>query len=457
MKRPIRIAALALLMLGLFACHALADAPHAMVLPLPEGCVLVSAEGKALTERGAYQSISSISPEDVEPGSELFIATPSYDEQASGLSLLMNAKGEPLTDPVYDYLMHEGGVIRYFQDGLQGVMDLQLAPIVSCQYTVLCPNGEGGYLGLTGDPYDDKPDGIWYINAAGEESPTGAMVTGALGDFSEGLCAATSAESGRVGYLDAKGAWAISPQLEYGGSFKNGRAEACIESGYGIIDKAGSWLLTPKYSLVSTGFGDGNIILASQDVSSVYLIDPRDYKVKKAFEGDEIYFGAYFDRNYVVLYMRDKVQLIDEEGNVLMETGPDGNFDAWYAMGDRVIAQRGLWGEKNAYLVDLSGKEIDGPHNNIVLLGSDAQGEPCFGFTDETGAPPTEGGWLESYIDLSIRNGGVMDKNGVALIEAGRFSALDYAGPGYLIAVTKDEAGLVDMKGNWLIKFSIQG
>lgn len=445
-----------LLLLLLLPGLALAEG-RAMVLPLQDGAVLVSADGQALTVRGAYSHIESISSEDVSPKDELFVATPSYDETSSGLSLLMDANGQALTDPVYSWLRDEGGVIRYVQDGLQGVMGRDLTPIVSCSYTVLVANGEGSYLGLTSDPYDDKPDGVYHIDMAGNETATNVRILGPMGAFTEGLCTATSAETGRVGYLSAVGEWAIQPQLEYGGEFKNGRAEACIESGYGVIDTSGNWLMTPKYALVSTGFGDGNMILASQDNSAVYLIDPRNYQVKVTFEDDEIYFGAYFDRDYVVLYRSDSVELIDEGGNVLMQTTADGNFDVWYEMGDRVIARRGSWGERNTYLVDLSGADVAGPYREISLMGVGEDGAPYFAFSDQGGGEEqseAEGEIeIESYGDGAAIDAGLMDRDGSVVIPAGRFLYMEQAAPGYLIAATADERGIIRMNGEWLVKY----
>lgn len=454
MKRWMYLLALVALALVFSAGAALAEEGRAIVLPMSDGCVLIASDGQSLTARGAYEDICSISREDVPPEDELFLATPTYDEEASGLSLLMNSKGEALTDPVYDFMQHEGSVVRYYQDGLQGTMDLQLSPIVPCEYYILSANGEGGYLGLDSDPYDDKPDGVYYIDPSGVETATGARIISGLGNFSEGLCTATSAESGRVGYLDAMGNWAIAPQLEYGGDFKNGRAEACLESGYGIIDATGNWLLTPKYTLVSTGFGDGNMILASENNRVVHLIDPRNYQVKKSFQSDEIYFGTYFDRNYVVLYTSDSVQLIDEDGNVLMETAKDGNFSVRFEMGDRVIKRTGAWGELNTYLMDLSGEEIAGPYRELALLDSDGE-STYFTFSDfdTQQQADSDQDFVETWEVPDSRRDGVIDQDGEVTIDVGEFSRLDYTGRGYLIAETQESIGLVDFNGQWLAQF----
>ncbi len=450
------LAALLLLLIAL-PLHVPAQeaARFAVPLQLAGRTVLIGQDGTELTKGRDYLSIESIAEADTPPQDELFVARPSYDEVGTGLALLMDSKGQELTDASYEYLLQENGQIRYQKNGLQGVMDRALGSIVPCRYTMLVPNGAGGYLGIDGVPYDDEPDGVYYVDAQGKESPTGALVMSGLGEFSEGLCTATSAQSGRVGYLDELGNWAIPAQLEYGGTFHGGRAEACIESGYGVIDRQGNWLLTPKYALVSTGFGDGNIILASQDERAVYLIDPDNYQVKKTFSGDQIYFGAYFDRNYVVLYMADKVQLIDEDGNVALETAADGNFDAYYQMGERVIMRDGPWGELNAYLMDAeTGEEIAGPFRELVMMTTGGAGEPYFAFSDFQVMEASDGGEDSEVFEVpETRRGGTIDGEGAVVIPMGSFMALEEAGHGLLRAETLQEVGLVDLQGQWIARY----
>lgn len=450
------LAAMALVMMVLGGAALAEDAAtFAVPLQLPGRTVLIGQDGTELTQGREYLSIESIADADTAPQDELFIARPMYDEVGTGLALLMDSKGQELTDATYDYLLQENGLIRYQKNGLQGVMDRELKSVVPCRYTMLVPNGEGGYLGIDGVPYDDEPDGVYYVDGTGKESPTGALVLSGLGEFAEGLCTATSAQSGRVGYLDAKGNWAIPAQLEYGGTFHGGRAEACIESGYGVIDRQGNWLLTPKYALVSTGFGDGNIILASQDETAVYMIDPDSYQIKKTFTGDQIYFGAYFDRNYVVLYMADKVQLIDEDGNVALETVAEGNFDAYYQMGERVIMRDGAWGEVNAYLMDAeTGEEIAGPYRELTMLTTDEAGAPYFAFSDFQVMEASSGGEDSEIFEVpDTRQGGTIDGDGNVVIPMGTFMGLEDAGHGLLRAETLTELGLVNLHGQWVAKY----
>ena len=427
----------------------------AVPLQLRGRMVLVGSDGAELTAGREYSSIESIANGEVAPEEELFAARRLDDEQGRRV-LLMDSRGNELSESVYDYLIQENGWIRYQQNGLQGAMDREGNDIIACQYTMLVPNGEGGYLAIDGVPYDDQPDGVYYVDVQGAQMPTGALVLSGLGEFSEGLCTATSAQSGRVGYLDAKGNWAISAQFEYGGLFRNGRAEVCIESGYGVIDAQGNWLLTPKYTFVSTGFGDGNIIIASQDDREVLMIDPRTYRTNVTFKGDPIYFRWYYDRNYVVLYRNDKVELVDEEGIVRMETGADGNFETHYQMGNRAIMRSGVWGEVNAYLVDAdTGEELAGPYREMTLLMIDELGEPYFAFSDfEIIREEEADGYTEIFEVPYTRRGGLIDGDGQFVIPMGQFMELQAAGHGLLYARTLYDIGLVDLSGNWIACYS---
>ena len=445
---------LMLLMIG--GTMGAAEGAHfAVPLALRDRAVLIGAGGEELTLGREYGAIDSIAGPEVLAEEELFMARPLEAEAGNRNVLLMNSRGEALTEAVYDYLIQENGLIRFQMNGRQGVMDLSLNELVPCRYTMLVPSGVGTYLGIEGVPYDDQPDGVYYVDAQGAQKPTGARVSSGLGEFSEGLCAATSAQSGRVGYLDAQGNWAIPAQFEYGGLFRNGRAEACIESGYGVIDALGNWMLTPKYTFVSTGFGDGNIIIASRDDKEVYLIDPDSYEVRKTFEGDPIYFKWYFDRNYVVLYRNDRVELVDEVGEVRLETDFSGNFDTHYQMGNRAILRSGPWGEVNAYLIDVdSGEELAGPYRELALLTTGEMGEPYFAFSDfEIIREEDEAGYVEIFEVPYTRMGGLIDGDGDTTIPMGQFMELRTARHGLLYARTLYDVGLVDFAGSWIARY----
>ena len=52
-------------------------------------------------------------------------------------------------------------------------------------------------------------------------------------------------KKGLYGYLQSDGQWAIEPRFLWAEDFREGRAEVKTESGYGVIDKEGNFLLHP--------------------------------------------------------------------------------------------------------------------------------------------------------------------------------------------------------------------
>ena len=94
--------------------------------------------------------------------------------------------------------------------------------LTEAAYTQLVSNGEGGFLALTTDCYDDISDGLYRIDEAGAASATGVQTLGELSWFSDGLMPLLSAENNLYGYVDAAGQWAIRPQFTYAGPFLRG-------------------------------------------------------------------------------------------------------------------------------------------------------------------------------------------------------------------------------------------
>ena len=59
--------------------------------------------------------------------------------------------------------------------------------LAEAAYTQLVSNGEGGFLALTTDCFDDQSDGLYRIDETGAVSATGVQTLGTLNWFSDGL------------------------------------------------------------------------------------------------------------------------------------------------------------------------------------------------------------------------------------------------------------------------------
>ena len=188
--------------------------------------------GETLVEPGVYAAIVPVD------GTEYFAAL----DASKGRYALMDEEGTLLTEAKYSSFRSIEGGILYAVGELYGVMDASLQPVVPCEYTWIVENGEGGYLALRTDIWDDSADGVYRIDASGYLSPTGVKVASFLMPFSNGLSPALSTENGRYGYLNPDGQWAIRPQYAYADVFVNGRAIATLDSGSGMIDGKGAYI-----------------------------------------------------------------------------------------------------------------------------------------------------------------------------------------------------------------------
>ena len=362
MKKRLAYLVLALMLLATCLNARAAEGPF--VLPLNGGALLVSEQGRQLTQPGQYDRI-----EPLEGG--LFAAGSSENRQSR--TWLLDGEGKIALDTPFDDIYTVDGQLYAVEGNLVGVLDDQLNWKVPCAYTQLVYGGEDGYLALTSDPYDEKPDGVYYVDGQGREKATGIRIQYGLAMFSEGLMPVMDGVSGRMGYLDAKGDWAITPQYEYAGEFQNGVAEAALAAGAGYIDKQGNWLLTPKYAAVSRSDGAGKLVLAQENSGEAVLFSADGFHEVKRFAGTDIYFSADFDADLAVLYLDDCTQLIDAQGNVLIECGLGATFDAWSAQGGRVLVRLGDWGEKCVWLYDLAGNRVAGPWQEAWLLGREGE------------------------------------------------------------------------------------
>lgn len=416
------------------------------ILQVNDSAVLIGHDGQEKVKTGEYAMIVAISAPGTAVDDELFSAFPTATENRDPMGrncLLLNAKGEALTEPIYQYLICEDDGIHYLKDGYYGVMDLSLKEKIPCEYTNLVSTGEG-YLALTGDPYDDKADGLYFIDSEGNENPTGIRVLGGLNVFTDGLMAVLSSDNNRIGYLDARGEWAIQPQFSSGGDFYNGYTWATIESGAGLIDKNGNWLLTPKYRNISTSLEDGGLIIAEQR-GVVELIDPETFSVVKSFKGNGLYTNTFYDNGLAVLYdmESDVARLIDETGAVLFSFNSDTSYDAWSDMGDRVIVRRGLPGESGAYLYTRAGDMLFGPVQEIWYLGV-LNGENAYAYatydveTEIEESADWEGVWRIDGSQII----GVIDESGKTIMEPRALRNIEYLSDSALIIETEEVVGI---------------
>ncbi len=456
MKRLLVIAAALSLSLvwisGATAISAEQGAPAPVVLELRDGALLVGPDGQALTDRGAYESIERVT------GSGAKAVFAAYKKGAGAPTCaLLGPEGAPLNDVLYEAAYGEGGVIYVIRDGLTGALDTELRELVPCAYTQLVKSGENTFLALNTDPYDERADGVYLVENGGAERATGIRVSFGLAVFADGMMPVVG-DNGRMGYLNERGEWAITAQYDYAGEFKGGVAEAVLTTGAGLIDKKGNWLITPKYEGIEIGGGEGRLILAQEDSTQILLLNPDDYSVMKRFTGEEIYVSAYFDQDLAVLYLDDCTQLIDGDGDVVMEAGLDAGFDVYSVMGERLIVRRGAWGEKCLYLCARDGGEIAGPYRELMCLG-DAGGRVLFLASDYDVREEVdvEAAFTNAFEIEGTRVTSVIDQDANVVFGARAYREVTLDASGLLTYTSEDQSGVLDLTGREIAAFDLIG
>lgn len=439
---------LVLALMVLFASAAGAAGP-AVALNIGDGCVLVGHDGEELVPAGRYAGIEPI-------GGQAPYLYSAYRLDGEGAEdvLLLDEEGRELTGFEYGDLAEIDGGICFRQGGLYGVMDRALNVVVPCAYTSIVSNGQGGYLALTTDPYDERADGVYYIDSAGAETATGTRIHYGLSGFSGGLMPAISAETGRAGYLSATGEWGINAQFSYGGAFVGAFADAAIDSGAGLIDASGNWLLTPKYDYLAVS-GNGSVIVVQSGSEEISLISPDTFAPVRTFTGSDIYFFASPDSDLVTVYLDEEALLVNAAGEpVFSAKGRESTieFD-----GSRVILREGEWGEANTYLCDASGERLAGPYQDIWRVSADGD-TPYYAFASFETEPEVLGG-DESYLNEvpDTRKTGLMDASGKQLWPPDEYRALYSPSEGIFAVETADYAGVVKADGTLMKRYAIKG
>lgn len=348
----------------------------------------------------------------------------------TGRFALMAKSGEMLTESRYTLItpLYENALL-FELNGKYGVMDENAAEIVAAEYTWLVSNGEGGYLALRTDMWDNSPDGVYLIDETGYVSPTGVKVASFLMDFSDGLSPALSTDNGKYGYLNPEGQWEIRPQYAYADEFSNGMAVAMLDSGSGVINQKGSWQITPRYDFVDAG-ADTVVCVDYDEGITVYSAETFE----KVYSFKQDLLGAFVSvsGNSVIAYFEDRVIEFDAMGREKTSVSAQGYL--FPAEKQFTIA----YDEQNASLIDEGG--------NVVLTGYTELDEltvydGCVYFTFVSAK-----GNIDDYLL------GVIDETGKTVIDA-QYASVTVPEAGYLLCENEDGMYLFRISGEMIWKY----
>lgn len=337
------------------------------VITIEDECMLVDFDGNIVVESGKYDRLVTIYPEFSDLDPTHFGALRINDDDSYGYAL-MNSSGDILTGFDYSSIDEiEPGIFKVYADGKYGIIDGEGASILPLEYTEIVRSGDG-YLALRTEPYDDVPDGIYYINKGGEESATGAKVSYGIYGAGDGMLPAYDQNVQLYGYLDSEGRWAIDPQYTWAGSFNRGVAEAAVQTGTGAINKEGNWVITPKYTSVDVGYGSYDMpIIASNNSLSVTVYDRETLAVVAEASGKSVY-GYAGSNGYMVLSVDEVQTLYTTDGKKLFSAEEDEIINIWQVSDSVIVSDY----DNNSKICDLNGDVLSGPYKSLSNIYSDS-------------------------------------------------------------------------------------
>lgn len=342
-----KLAVCVMLMLAL--CCA-AEAERLLCINAEDVAALVDLSGREIIENGRFETIFEVRED------RLFAAG------GEGAYRLFNAKGEAVSEIEFAMIRDGENGLVYHKDGQYGVMSETGRTILEPRWAQLIDNGEGGWLALEGDPYDERADEILYINPMRQVEPTGVYTACGLNPVSCGRMLFMN-EEGLWGAVDPRGKVIVEGEWRYLCPFNGGVAKALGVGGAGVIDIRGNRVLEPVYGWLEVG----PALVAACDGEGVDLCRPDDGEVRFRLDvsPEEIALvGAY-----VAVTLEDEVRLYDAEGSLLV-SAPGGTV---YYPGTRgqLIEVSGAWGDACQRLINSDGRPASAGFQQILPLVGD--------------------------------------------------------------------------------------
>lgn len=306
--------------------------------------------------------------------------------------------------------------------------------------------------------YQDGEITYGYIDTEGELviSP----VYGRVADFSEGLGLVFKNEVG--GYINEMNKYVIDPQFESAAPFFEGLA--CVKSGHlwGYIDRIGIFVIKPQYEACGN-FSEG---LAWVKMGGKYgYIDDKGQIVIEPYldkAGD-------FQQGSALVLINGKQALIDQKGEFIIE--PEIYEYEYFRDGlARVTIKNEATGDKTYGFIDKTGKIVVKPYFDRLQYFSEGMAvagvsvnkdrELQYGYIDRTGkfvVPPRyeEAGQFQNSMAI-VKDGdkhwNFIDKSGKIVKKTNYYIHIDSFNQGMVTVETKDGYGLINTKGELVIK-----
>lgn len=411
----VRAAALALVLLML----SVAQAQDVYVIEAPGFAALTDAQGDIILHDASADAIFEVVPDRL------------YAVGRAGDYGLFDAEGQGVGDGRYEMLEAHKDAVLFRRNGRFGAMDLNSNVLIEPEWAQLTCAGEGKYLALQGDLYDDQPDELISLSADRAGEPTGSFTANGLHAFSEDRMAFMQSD-GQYGYVDGDGRQVVPPQWRYAGAFSGGLAIVSGDGGMGLIDAGGGIVLDPAYAWVQRGEGFF-AALRSNGQLDVYAENGAALTLSLDSVEEVEVCGSY-----VVARRGDRALVYDGQGRRVCEADRAALFRP--GLNGQLIIFDGAWGEACERVMNPDGSAATGFYQRLLPL--------CGGrYAFMTFVPG------DSWGGDSARCG-LLSDDGRELLPAQYLDILP-AGADRLVLVTGDAVRFADLDGNILREWPI--
>ena len=363
-----------------------------------------------------------------------------YAMGTAGSYGLCDAAGNPVNAERFDMLEAVEDAVLYRQNGLYGAMDINGGALIPPEWAQLTYAGEGAFLALEGDIYDDLPDEMICVTPDGARLTTGSFTADGLHAFHDGRMPFMLSD-GQYGYVDGRGRQVIPPQWRWAGPFAEGVAIVSDGRDMGLVDAQGQVVVSPRYAWMRRGKG----IIAGLDAEGrvdVYAADGSEVRFTAPVKAD----AAEVCGPYIAIRSGDAAYLYDAAGTCLHE----GPADTLYTPGldGQVIVSEGEWGEACQYVMNPDGSAASASYQYLLPICGGRYGFMTFG------QRASEYAWSQADWDYDSARWGLISADGRGILSA-EYDAILPAGDDRLVLISGDAVIFADLDGHALKTWTV--
>ena len=406
---------------------AAASAEELLCVSAKDCAALLTEEGREVVAPGSYDRVFPLT------GDRFALGVRTEDGMRYALC---DEEGRLLTDAQYEMLKASQGAVLFRQGGLYGAMGMDGEAVIPAQYTQLAAAGDGGYLAMTGNPYDEEADRVLRISADGTAFETAVYTDEGLSPLSDGLMPYQDPSNELYGYMAADGTVAIPAGFETADVFSGGLARASKDGLLGVIGTDGAWRIAPEYDYLE--IGDGVIVaLAGRERAAAF-----DMLCREVFRVEGTQLEIAVAGGYPVVLEGDVLRVYSAEGDELLEADRGAMVSA--GLDGQLIVSDGLWGSACVRLINPDGTSPEGAWQHLLPLNA---GRYAFVRMNAAAYYSDALGEIRYSVDYDSLRFGMMDGRGNQILPA-EYLEISALGEERYLTVADDGLRVVDGGGN---------